>query len=80
MELLNKALTVKKQAEWAKTLNITDSAFSKAKERGRLSPTLAGALASHMEEDSAKWIAIAAIEAEPDTPLRDRLLKTVRRW
>jgi hypothetical protein len=79
--LLEKALNVKRAAAWARELNLTESAFTQAKKRGRLSPTMAGALADELHEDAAKWTAVAAIEAEPDTPLRAKLLKTLeRQW
>lgn len=77
MALLEKALRVKRAAAWAKELNLTDSALTQAKKRGRLSPTLAGTLAEQLHEDAVKWTAVAAIEAEPDTPLRERLLKNL---
>lgn len=77
MALLEKALRVKRAAAWAKELNLTDSALTQAKKRGRLSPTLAGTLAEQLHEDPAKWISVAAIEAGPDTPLRQRLLKSL---
>jgi hypothetical protein len=79
--LLEKALQVKRAAAWARELNITESAFAQAKKRGRLSPTMAGTLAEQLHEDAARWTAVAAIEAEPDSPLRDRLLRSLeRQW
>lgn len=77
MALLQKALSVKRARAWAHDLNISEAAISTAKKRGRLSPTLAGTLAEQLHEDPAKWISVAAIEAEPDTPLRQRLLKSL---
>lgn len=81
MALLDKALTVKRARVWARELNLSESTFSTAKKRGRLSPTLAGSLAAALDEDPAKWIALAGLEAEPDTPLRDRVLHAIdRAW
>ncbi len=41
--------------------------------RGRLSPVLAGNIAMDLGEDASKWMAVAALEAERESPLRDRL-------
>jgi hypothetical protein len=79
MALLEKALAVKRAAAWARDLNLTESAFTQAKKRGRLSPTMAGTLAEQLHEDALKWTAVAAIEAEPDSPLRNRLLQSIER-
>lgn len=73
IDLLNKALETKKAAAWCRDLNITKGAISKAKDRGRLSPTLAGVLAMEMGADPIFWTAVAAAEAEPPGPLRERL-------
>lgn len=80
LQLLEKALHVKRAAAWARDLNITESAFTNARKRGRLSPTLAGTLAEQLHEDAARWMAVAAIEAEPDSPLKAKLLKGIRNW
>jgi hypothetical protein len=81
MALLEKALTIKRAAAWARELNLSEAAFTQAKKRGRLSPTMAGTLAEQLHEDAARWTAVAAIEAEPDTPLRQRLLRSLeRQW
>jgi hypothetical protein len=73
LELLEKALTVKRAAHWCDEFNIDLSTISKAKQRGRLSPTLAGNFAMKLGEDPAQWIAIAALEAEPQSTLLDAL-------
>lgn len=77
MALLERALRIKRAAVWARELNLTDSALTQARKRGRLSPTLAGSLAEQLHENAAKWTALAALEAEPDTPLRQRVLKNI---
>lgn len=69
MELLNRALEIKRAATWANELNITRATFSMAKTKQRLSPVLAGSLAIKLGESAEHWIAIAALEAEPETPL-----------
>lgn len=78
-ELLTKALEFKKASMWCKDLNITEAALSKAKNRGHLSPTLAGVLAIEMGADAVYWTAIAAAEAEPRGALRERLERALER-
>lgn len=73
IELLSKALDIKRAAHWCEDLNIDLSTISKAKQRGRLSPTLAGSFAIELGEDAMQWVAIAALEAEPDSELLRRL-------
>lgn len=80
MNLLEQALTVQRAATWARELNVTEAAFTQAKKRGRLSPVMAGTLAEKLHEDAKHWMAIAAIEAEPDSPLRDKLIKSAEVW
>ena len=75
MDLLQKALTVQSQARWADTLEISDATLSQAKKRGRLSPTLAGSIASALDENPSDWIALAALEAEPESTAKNRLLQ-----
>lgn len=79
LDLLREALTKKKAAAWCRDLNITEAAISTAKKRGRLSPTLAGNLAIEMGADPIFWAAVAAAEAEPPGPLRERLEKSLER-
>lgn len=79
IDLLEKALQKRRPSEWARLYNITQGTFNHAKSMGRLSPVLAGNLAIDLGEDAQKWIAIAAIETERDTPLRDRLRQALLR-
>lgn len=79
LDLLDKALTVKKAARWCDSLNITKGAISQAKKRGRLSPTLAANIAIDMGADPIFWAAIAAAEAEPEGPLKDRMVQSLER-
>lgn len=74
MTLLKKALETHRAAHWARTFNLTDSALTQAKKRGRLSPILAGKFAHELGEDETQWIAIAGLEAEPPSRERDELL------
>lgn len=74
MALLKRALDAHKAAHWARMFNLTDSALTQAKKRGRLSPLLAGKFAHELGEDEAQWIAIAGLEAEPPSRDRDEML------
>ena len=80
MELFEKALTVQHAAAWAKRFNLTRAALSTAKKQQRLSPVLAGNFAIELGESPEHWIAIAAIEAEKDSPLLERLKKSQAKW
>lgn len=73
IDLLEKALCRHSAAAWARQMNIDPSTFAQAKRRGRLSPTIAGMIAVEMGEDAQAWIAQAALEAEPDGPLLEKL-------
>jgi len=77
IELLKSALEIKNAATWQKDLNLSNSAIYLARKRGRLSPTLAGQFALALGEDPIRWTAIAAIEAEPDSPLLDAVRSRV---
>lgn len=70
MELWKKALSVHHQAEWARVMNVTPSAFSQATKQGRLSPVLAGNIAMEIGEDPEHWVAVAALE-QAGTNTRD---------
>lgn len=79
IDLMKKALEKQTAAAWCNRLNLTKGTFSHAKKRGRLSPTLAGNLAIEIGADPIFWTAVAAAEAEPAGPLRDRLEKSLER-
>ena len=64
MDLLNKALERKPQNHWAEQMGIAPSSLRSAKNRGHLSPAIAGLLAHKLELDPVKWIVIAALEQE----------------
>lgn len=80
MQLLDKALANQTAAGWANKLNITRQTFTNAKKAKRLSPALAGNLAIELGENAEHWIAIAAIEAEKESPLLERLRKSQANW
>lgn len=75
MQLLARALSVKPQARWADQFELSDAALSQAKKRGRLSPTLAGSIAAELGEDPQAWITVAALEAEPESTAKAKLMK-----
>lgn len=77
LELLTKALEKKSASAWSRDYNITPGTFTNAKKAGRLSPMLAGNIAMDLGEDANRWMAVAALEAERDSPLRDRLRDTL---
>jgi len=78
LDLLKKALEIKNAARWQHDLNLSSGAIYTARKRGRLSPTLAGQLAIALKEDPMQWTAIAALEAEPDSPLLQSLKQTLQ--
>jgi hypothetical protein len=80
MELLSKALDVKRAARWTEELNLDASTICQAKKRGRLSPALAGNFAMKLGESPEKWICIAAMEAEPESTLLETLKATAKTW
>lgn len=80
MDLLSKALSVQRAAHWVQDMNLSKSAFTMAQKRGRLSPTIAGNLAMKLGENPEHWIAVAALEAEPESTLLERLRKSANDW
>lgn len=79
IELLNRALEKQSAAAWCRAMNVGRATLAVAKKRGRLSPTLAGNIAMEIGADPIYWTAVAAAEAEPPGPLRDRLEKSIAR-
>ena len=79
-ELLNRALEKQSAANWANALSITRQTFTNAKKVQRLSPSLAGNLALELGESPERWIAIAAMEAEKESPLTIRLRACQETW
>ena len=77
VELLGKALASGKAAELSREFGLNERAISNAKGRGKLSPSLAGALAISLGEDPQKWIVIAALEREKETPCKQIVCKAL---
>lgn len=81
MNLLDNALEVKNLSDWARTLGLSTRALYTAKNRGNLSPAIAGALADEMGKDPKEWIVIAALESERDSACKERMVKQwTRGW
>jgi plasmid maintenance system antidote protein VapI len=75
LDLLDRALKQNgTQADWCRELHVNRNALGIARARGRLSPTIAGNLARLLGEDPTYWTALAALEAEPDSYGRRKLL------
>lgn len=77
IDLLKKALEIKKASAWCRELNVTESALSKAKRQGHLSPRFAAFFAMEVGADPAFWAAVATAEAEPPGPLKERLERSL---
>lgn len=76
IELLERALAINPSPKaWCDELKLNRTAINVARNRGRLSPVLAGNLAIKLGENPQQWIVIAALEAEQDSPSL-RLLKS----
>lgn len=80
MQLLSKALSERRAADWVNELNLSKSAISMAQKRGRLSPVLAGHFAMKLGENPEHWIAVAALEAEPESSLLEELKAHANKW
>jgi len=42
-----------------------------------LSPTIAGGIAAQLGENPTQWIALAALEAEPESPTKKALVRAL---
>lgn len=83
MELLTKALQPEHgmtATKWCEKLGVNRTALAVAKARERLSPTMAGKIAVSLGEDAVKWIAIAALEAEPESTGKRELVNQFDVW
>jgi hypothetical protein len=80
MQLLHKALAQNPSGKfWSEQLQMSRSALAVSKVRGRLSPTIAGNLARLLGEDIGYWVQVAALEAEPPTYGRNKLVSLLVR-
>lgn len=77
MDLLNHATKDNiKDAEWCRRLGINRTTLSVARLRGHLTPVVAGAMAKELGLDATMWTAKAAVEAAPNSALKDMLSMT----
>lgn len=79
MELLDKALAVESVPFWHRELGLSRNALHSARQRGSLSPSIAGAIAEKLGEDVDRWIVVAALETERDSACKQRMLKRYSR-
>ena len=79
MDLLDEALQIKSAADWHRQLHLSRNALHTARQRGNLSPAIAGALAEELGKDPKDWIVVAALESERDSACKERMLKRVRK-
>lgn len=79
MTLYHKAMAINPNAgAWCETMGLSRNALAVAKIRGRLSPGLAGALASNLpNEDVQHWINVATIEGEQNETIKGRLMRVL---
>lgn len=81
MELFQKALAIEPSAKaWCDELGVSRNTLAVAKIRGRLSPVIAGGIAMKLGESPEHWIAVAALEAEPQSTLLQRLKDCQANW
>ncbi|SFQ45657.1 hypothetical protein SAMN05216567_116142 [Variovorax sp. OK605] len=75
MNLLATALKVEPIPAWTKKLGLSAQALYNARDRGHLSPAIAGALAEELGQDPKEWIVVAALESERDSACKTRMVK-----
>lgn len=79
IQLYHRAMAQTPSAKyWCEQLGVSRNALATAKLRGRLSPTIAGNLARLLGEDIDEWIVIAALEGEPPSYSRNKLMTMAR--
>lgn len=82
LDLLARATQTKTIPEWTTQLGLSKKALYTAKDRGHLTPVMAGLIALELGEDAPTWIQTAVIEGEKDSPskrLLERRLKGLKR-
>lgn len=81
MQLYHKAMAQEPSAKfWCEQLGVSRNTLAVSKIRGRLSPTVAGNLARLVGEDEQFWVAMAALEAEPASYGKQKLLSRIDDW
>ena len=80
LDLLGRAVAgAPSERQLAFDLGLSEAALRKSRERGNLSPHIAGALAARLGEDIAQWMARAAIEAASRTPSVAKLRRDLKK-
>ena len=77
LNLLDEAMKVQGLSDWAAKLGLSKRALYTARDRGHLSPAIAGALAEELGQDARDWIVVAALESERDSACKTRMVKRV---
>ena len=81
MNLLGSAMKIKGLSDWARDLGLSTRALYTARDRGHLSPAVAGAMAKVLGEPVERWVCIAALESEKDSACKTMLVKEAgRTW
>lgn len=62
MELLNRALAVKRAARWCEEMHLDPSAITQARKRGKLSGPMSAYMALTLGENPVMWAGVASIE------------------
>lgn len=57
------------------SLGLNPTALGKAKQDGKLSPSIAAALAAELGQDPARWALVAAMESSKNPPALTRKLE-----
>lgn len=79
MNLLEHVLSTQPAQYWHEKLNLNRNALHNARQRGHISPAIAGALAEELGQDVKSWIVIAALESERDSACKTRLMERFKR-
>lgn len=79
-DLLTKALSTRTPSQWAKALNVTPSAITNARQKGRLSPGMAANIAAELGESPGAWALVAAQENEKEADLWEQLRRRMPTW
>lgn len=80
LALYKRAMDIEANAgHWCEKLGLSRNALAVAKTRGRLSPELAGGLASILpSEDVQHWINVATVEATKNPVLKTKLKRCLK--
>ena len=80
MNLLDEALKTNPAPYWHEKLGLSRNALHTSKQRGHLSPAIAGALAEQLGKNIKEWIVIAALESEKDSACKEHLIKKLQKF